>query len=163
MSEVKSENDADAMREILEMEGTHPDCLSDETLARMVGCCSDETLNRMAGCCSGATLARMVGFRNQFPILPKPYTKILTAIETHGNGFEMGDWHHSCGTTHCEGGWLIALTNAYELEKKYGPETTALMIAKRSRPDAPLPNLYASKEAALAFIRARVKEEEAMA
>ena len=93
------------------------------------------------------------------PILEKPYTKLLAVISNGEGKLEMANWH-SCKTTHCVGGWLCELTpGGKELEKKWDTQLAATFILRNSRPDAPLPNFTASNEAAMAFIRARAKEE----
>lgn len=96
------------------------------------------------------------------PILENPYTKILAAIETDGCKLEMASWHSGgCGTTHCVGGWTCHLApDGKAFENRIGDTgLAAQMILRASRPDAPLPNFTASNEAAMAFIRARAKEE----
>ena len=92
------------------------------------------------------------------PVLEKPYTKILAAIEA--GGLNMDQWH-TCKTTHCVGGWTCVLAPGGKEFEKLFPSTgdAAAQILRKSRPDAPLPNFVASDEAAMAFIRARAKEE----
>lgn len=54
------------------------------------------------------------------PILDKPYTKIVEAIDRLGprRAIEMGSWH-SCETCHCIAGWAIHLCGeqGYDLEE----------------------------------------------
>ena len=91
------------------------------------------------------------------PILEKPYTKILEAINV--GGLEMETWH-TCKTTHCVGGWTVTLApGGKEFEAKWQTANAARMILSASRPGAPLPNFTASNEAAMAFIEARAAEE----
>jgi hypothetical protein len=93
------------------------------------------------------------------PILEKPYTKILEAIQGQGK-LEMSTWH-TCDTTHCIGGWTCVLTpGGRKFEALFSsPGDAAAQILRVSRPDAPLPNFMASNEAAMAFIEARAAEE----
>lgn len=99
---------------------------------------------------------KIIGLKD-IPILENPYTKILEAVTS--NKLEMVTWH-TCNTTHCVGGWTVVLTpGGKELENKFETATAARMILRASRPDAPLPNFTASNEAAMAFIKARAKEE----
>jgi hypothetical protein len=137
---------------------------SDATLDRMAGVCSDATLARMAGVCSGATLDRITKLQQVIENAPKiesPYTKILDAITKGGGTLNMSNWH-TCNTTHCLGGWTVHLAgmDGYDLEKRLcSTPAAAAIILRASRPKSPLPNFYARNEAALAFIKARAKEE----
>ena len=144
----------------LEIEGTDP-LEWDAPLARLGAVCSDATLARLGAVCSDATLARLKATLEMVPVIDKPYTAILASIEQPGCSIEMGNWH-TCETTHCVGGWTVhkAGKAGYALEKRLGDTAAAAAcILRKSRPDAPLPNFYASNKAALAFIRARAKEE----
>ena len=161
--------------ELLELEGTDPfeadsrlTVCSGATLDRMAVVCSDATLARMAGVCSGATLDRIKKLQEIIRNAPKiqsPYTKILDAITKGGGTLNMSDWHsRTCKTTHCIGGWTVHLAgkDGYDLEKRLcSTPAAAAIILRASRPKSPLPNFYARNEAALAFIKARAKEEAA--
>jgi hypothetical protein len=98
------------------------------------------------------------------PVLEKPYTQILAAINQPGCKLRMIDWH-TCDTTHCLGGWAIHLTGAAGrlLSSWLGYKNAAAFILRKSRPDAPNPidQFYVDDDAAMAFINARVAEEAA--
>ena len=119
-----------------------------------------EQLDRMAAVCSGATLDRMEEIRDLVPVLEKPYTNILAQINHAGCHLKMDAWH-TCDTTHCLGGWTTTLSGpkGKKLESNIGMPFAAAAILRKSRPDAPLPDFYASNEAAMAFIEARAAEE----
>ena len=88
------------------------------------------------------------------PIVPNIDAAILAAIEAGGK-LEMDKWH-SCGMTHCRGGWAITLAGepGRELEQLFGPAVAGSLIYAASRPDKRIPDFYASTEDALADIRA---------
>ncbi|MCW5695827.1 MAG: pentapeptide repeat-containing protein [Bauldia sp.] len=90
------------------------------------------------------------------PVVPNIDAAILAAVETPGNDLYMGLWH-SCETTHCRAGWAIHLAGeaGYALEAKVGPAAAGALIYHASTPDAPIPDFYASNDAALADLRAR--------
>ena len=46
----------------------------------------------------------------------------------------MGNWHSSCGTTHCRAGWVVELAGGAgkELEAKTSTAFAAMMIYKAS-------------------------------
>ena len=110
--------------------------------------------------CTDATLARIRQVRDSIPVLDRPYRQILEAITAKGCSLDMGSWHR-CKTTHCLGGWTVTLAgqSGAQLEERIGAEAAARAILRKSRPEAPLPNFYASDKAALAFIQARAAEE----
>lgn len=87
---------------------------------------------------------------DQIPAIENIDHKILEAIKMEGNGLRMNDWH-SCGTTHCRGGWAVHLAGeqGYALEKKIGPEWAARLIYRKSRPGQPDPDFFASNEEAM--------------
>lgn len=93
---------------------------------------------------SGATLPPDV------PIIPDIDKAILAAIEAGGT-LEMGDWH-KCDTTHCRAGWAVHLAGnpGYGLERQFGTSAAGALIYAASRPDMPVPDFYASNEAAMA-------------
>lgn len=63
----------------------------------------------------------------------------------------MPEWHHSCGTRHCIGGWAIFLggTKAATLERINGPDIAAYILlgAEAYR------HFYESSEDALAWLK----------
>ena len=75
----------------------------------------------------------------------------------------MGDWH-TCDTTHCRAGWVVALAG-YEgktLERYWGTPHAAWLIYKASDPNIEAyPNFYTENELALADMK-RLAEKEAL-
>jgi hypothetical protein len=72
---------------------------------------------------------------------------------------DMGVWHHSCGTTHCRAGWIVALAGdaGKALEARHGTPLAAMMIARESgSPIAPA-RFYDSDADALADMKARAE------
>jgi hypothetical protein len=76
------------------------------------------------------------------PIIENIHQKILDAVTNDGT-LEMGGWHQDetvdsegayCGTTHCRGGWVIALAGkqGVQLESIFGTENAAMQIYKAS-------------------------------
>ena len=133
---------------------------SGSTLARMARVCSGSTLDRMAGVCSGSTLDRMKALREGIPVLKTPYTAIKKAIGSQGCSLKMDHWH-TCKTTHCLAGWTTTLAGVAgkDFEKKWTVAGAAALILRKSRPEAPMPNFFASDAEAMAFINARAAEE----
>ena len=140
---------------------------SSENLERIVGLCSDENLERVLGLCSVESLERIMSLcsdersgRVEAPTLPHPYTQVLAAIRAEGCSLRMNSWHQ-CDTTHCLGGWVTALCGeaGAKLESKVGMPAAPRLILAKSRPGVPLPNFYASNEAAMVFIETRAAEE----
>ena len=107
---------------------------------------------------SGANLSGATGLP-VVPVVPDIDATILRRLK-EGGTLEMHRWHgpddHWCGTTHCRAGWAIheAGEAGHELEEKYGPATAGALIYAASRPGKPVPNFYATEEAALASLRA---------
>jgi len=74
----------------------------------------------------------------------------------------MEAWH-TCNTTHCRGGWVIALAGpaGKKLEAKTSSEFAAMAIYSKSSPIKVSPvRFYESNEVAMADIR-RCADEEA--
>jgi Pentapeptide repeats (8 copies) len=100
---------------------------------------------------SGANLSRALEKLLTVPDLDR---KILDALAAGGT-LNMSDWH-TCETTHCRAGWAVTLAGeaAKGVEVIYGPAATAALIYAYSRPGKPIPDFYASNEAAMASITA---------
>jgi hypothetical protein len=76
----------------------------------------------------------------------------------------MGAWH-TCKTTHCRGGWIIALAGdaGKALEWALGTPAAAALIYINSDPKLEkVPDFYATNKAALADMR-RLAEAEKVA
>lgn len=140
---------------------------SGESLGRALSLCSEESLERALSLCSDESLERIVSLcsderpgRVETPTLANPYTQVLAAIRAEGCSLRMNSWHQ-CDTTHCLGGWVTALCGeaGAKLEYKVGMPAAPRLILAKSRPGVPLPNFYASDEAAMVFIETRAAEE----
>ena len=98
------------------------------------------------------------------PVVPNIDAAILAQIEGDGatGALYMGQWH-SCATTHCRAGWAITLAGAggAALEWALGSAAAGALIYAASRPGKPIPDFYASNEAALADMRAAAAEDAA--
>lgn len=94
-----------------------------------------------------------IKFGSEVPIIEKIDAKILEAIRQECNQLDMHDWH-TCGTTHCRGGWAIFLAGdaGKALEGKFGAPVAAELIYAASRPNKPIPNFYTSYAVAMADI-----------
>jgi hypothetical protein len=75
----------------------------------------------------------------------------------------MSDWH-TCETTHCRAGWVVALAgkDGKALEDRTSTEFAAMQIYRKSCPDIPVSpvRFYESDEVAMADIK-RCAELEA--
>ena len=132
-------------QELLELLGTDP---SDASRAQLSGLSRDQ-------------LSWLEEIQKTVPVIENPYTKILQSTDNCAVNFDMERWH--CNTTHCAAGWIVvhAGEDGEALEEKYDTPTAARMILRKSCPaDWPLPNFYASNEAAAAFIHKMAKMED---
>ena len=107
-----------------------------------------------------AVLTRARGLPD-VPRIPCLDTAILAQIEVRNGLLEMSAWH-TCATTHCRAGWAITLAGdaGKALENTYGPATAGALLYAAAYPDRPVPNFYASTDAALADIRASAAREQ---
>jgi uncharacterized protein YjbI with pentapeptide repeats len=89
------------------------------------------------------------------PLVSNLDGQILAAIAA-GGALDMASWH-ACGTTHCRAGWAITLAGeaGRELEHRLGPNVAGALIYARAYPDLPVPDFFATNEAALADIQTR--------
>ena len=157
---------------LLEIEGTDlsgPDLdrlcanASGPDLARLCDNASGPALARLFANASGQALARLkkiMGINLQTPIVKNLYSAILETLSEGTNTLEMSI-PHTCKTTHSIAGWTVHLAGqaGYDLENKAGWQTAATLIHKASCPGTPWPYYYAKNDAAMAYIRARAKEE----
>jgi uncharacterized protein YjbI with pentapeptide repeats len=92
------------------------------------------------------------------PIIKNIDTKILEAIKSGGK-LAMDSWH-TCGMTHCRGGWAVHIAGeaGKKLEDATSTKIAAILIYGRSR-DKPVPDFYASNDDAMADIERCAKEE----
>ena len=108
----------------------------------------------------GAILRDARGFPD-VPRIPCLDTAILAQIEVRNGLLEMSSWH-TCATTHCRAGWAITLAGeaGKALEDAYGPAVAGALLYAAAYPDRPVPNFYASNDAALEDIRASAAREQ---
>jgi len=79
---------------------------------------------------------------------------------------DMGDWHNSCGTTHCRAGWIVVLAGdeGKALEDKIGTPAAAAAIYLASDPNiSKFPSFYCGNAEALADMKSRAEAEKAAA
>jgi hypothetical protein len=107
----------------------------------------------------------MLDYRKRHPEVPVVEDldrKVLAAVGD-GEFLEMGTWH-TCETTHCRGGWAIALCGeqGHALEQFYNWELAAILIYDASDPDFKInpARFYDSNVNALADMK-RLAELEA--
>ena len=104
---------------------------------------------------SGAVLSGADGLPDA-PVVPNIDAAILAAVEAGGT-LRMSSWH-TCGTSHCRGGWAVHLAGdaGYALERKFGTNVAATLIYAASRPGVPVPSFSAAadNDETLADIRA---------
>jgi uncharacterized protein YjbI with pentapeptide repeats len=91
------------------------------------------------------------------PVVPDLDAQILARVDADTAALEMGAWH-TCDTTHCRAGWAIHLAGeaGAALESKYGAPIAGALIYHAST--GRIPNFYASNEAALADMRAKLEK-----
>jgi uncharacterized protein YjbI with pentapeptide repeats len=96
------------------------------------------------------------------PVVKNIDSKILEAVRAEGNHLDMATWH-SCGTTHCRGGWAIQIAGkaGKKLEDATSAELAAILIYGKSRPGKPIPNFYATNANAMADLEACAAAEKA--
>jgi hypothetical protein len=111
----------------------------------------------LSGCTGLTSLAEDERERFAVPVVPHIDAAIAAAIGD-GGALDMATWH-TCETTHCRAGWVIALAGeaGAALERRVGPAGAGALIYLASRPGKPIPDFYASNEDALADIMACAK------
>ena len=102
----------------------------------------------------GAVLRDAVGLPYA-PAIPDLDAQIAAIIKAQPERLNMETWH-TCETTHCRAGWAIHLAGeaGKVLESFVGPAVAGTLIYLASRPGVPVPDFYASNEAAMASILA---------
>lgn len=85
------------------------------------------------------------------PVVPNLDREMLRVTSEPG-ALDMANWH--CVTTHCRAGWAIQLAGraGILLEERVGPALAGALIYAAST-GRPVPNFYASNNAAMADIR----------
>ena len=95
------------------------------------------------------------------PVIANIHRTVYAAASQPG-AIEMGSWH-TCETTHCQAGWVVALAgeSGRKLEEKVGTSVAAALIYHASDPTMEkVPNFYTTSENALATMK-RLAEQEA--
>ncbi|AOJ10362.1 pentapeptide repeat-containing protein [Burkholderia mayonis] len=98
------------------------------------------------------------------PKIPNIHQAVHGAASQPG-ALNMGDWHSSCGTSHCRAGWVVTLAGegGKALERAMGTATAATLIYLASDPERwkieRLPNFYCGNDEALDDMK-RMAEEE---
>jgi uncharacterized protein YjbI with pentapeptide repeats len=118
---------------------------------------------------SGATLrgadlsdATLRGALNGVPKIKNIHKSVYEAA-SKPNALDMSSWH-SCETTHCRAGWVIALTGeaGYAMEHCLGtPAAAALIYMASDSKLEKIPNFYADNESSLADMKRLAELESA--
>lgn len=90
----------------------------------------------------------------EIPVIENIHQKVLDAVSAP-NALEMETWH-TCDTTHCRAGWVVALAGeaGKKLERKTDTAFAAMQIYKKSAPIRVSPTrFYESNEVAMADIK----------
>lgn len=88
------------------------------------------------------------------------HQRVYEAASKDG-ALDMYDWH-TCETTHCRAGWVVALAGdaGKEMERMMGTAAAAAMIYIASDPNiGKMPDFYVSNDAALTDMRNRAESE----
>ena len=96
------------------------------------------------------------------PIIPNIHQRVYAAASQPG-ALNMCDWH-TCDTTHCRAGWVVALAGeeGKALEDRIGTPAAASLIYLASDPDlGKFPSFYCDDETALADMKNRAEQEAA--
>ena len=102
------------------------------------GCSGCSRCSRCSGCsgcldCSYKQGKKVGNGPPPIPVIEDIHRKVYEAAIQEGNSLSMGRWH-TCGTTHCRGGWVVHLAGeaGYALEKRSSPLFAAQQIYKAS-------------------------------
>ena len=85
------------------------------------------------------------------PVIPNIHREVYDAASTPG-ALDMSDWH-TCETTHCRAGWVVALAGeaGAKLEEDLGTSAAAALIYYASDPELEsVPDFHCSDAEALA-------------
>jgi hypothetical protein len=82
--------------------------------------------------------------------------QVYSAITAPGRQLKMSDWH-TCGMTHCRGGWVVHLAGepGYALERFHGPLLAAQLIYRESGAPINPCRFFDSNEDAMADMKRR--------
>jgi uncharacterized protein YjbI with pentapeptide repeats len=90
----------------------------------------------------------------EIPSIPDIHKAVYEAASKPG-ALDMSSWH-SCGTTHCRAGWVVALAGEAGAAMEYclGTPAAAALIYIKSDPNLErVPDFYCDNEAALADMK----------
>jgi len=110
---------------------------------------------------AGCTASQL--FNDETPLLHKPYTALLAAINASERKFDQSSFgpeisppaEHICGTAMCTAGHLVSMAGAQgqALKEKLGFPQAAALIHAKAHPDYPCQNFGIIPDAwALAYI-----------
>ena len=145
--------------------GTDPACLSPSQGEALLPWQVAALLPEQIAALRPEQVAALLPLLGDVPRLERPYSQVLEATNGCTASFDMlnwHNWHNACRTTHCAAGWIVTLAGAAgaALELRCGTPAAARLILLKSCPaDWPLPNFYASNEAAAAFISHMAERE----
>ena len=140
------------------------DCSDCSGCSRCSGCsdCSNVAWLRGKGNLKGDPTSPWSG-PPPTPKIESIHKKIYDAASIPPEALEVGNWH-TCGTTHCRGGWAVHLAgeSGYALEKFHGTLLAAQLIYRESGyPISPC-RFFDSNEDALADMK-RLAESDGSA
>jgi hypothetical protein len=98
------------------------------------------------------------------PVIPNIHAAVKHAVERSPDALDMSEWH-TCETTHCRAGWVVALAGeeGRQLEKATSTSFAAMQIYKASSSIRVYPQrFYGTDESAMADIIRCAEEEEAL-
>ena len=99
----------------------------------------------------------MLGIK--IPKIENIHQKIYAAASSP-NALDMSK-PHTCKTTHCRAGWVVALAgeDGFELEKRFNWELAAMLIYRESGSPINPARFYDSNDVALADMKALAEKE----
>jgi hypothetical protein len=94
------------------------------------------------------------------PAIEDIHKRVYAAVTKTPESLDMGDWH-TCETTHCRAGWVVALAGeeGKKLEQFFNTELAAMLIYEKSGFEINPCRFYDSNEAALEDMK-RLAETE---
>jgi len=95
------------------------------------------------------------------PKLENIHTKVFAAV-SHPGALDMSTWH-TCETTHCRAGWVVALAGeeGAKLEKYHNTLLAALLIYRESSPHKVAPmRFFESNEKAMEDMKRMAELEQ---
>ena len=153
-------NEEKARASLATLEGCS-DCSDCSDCSRCSSCsrCSDCSECSRCSDCSGKKGNVEFGMP-PVPVIPDIHQKVYAAV-SRPNALEMATWH-TCGTTHCRGGWVVALAGdeGKALEEWSSTEFAAMQIYKASGAPINPARFYDSNENAMEDMRKLAEGEK---